>query len=106
MRVDFLQEQEGRNAEGRFMKGYSGNLIAGPPERRNKATKAAELLLGRVLRRPKAAGVALASSSTYRWLSASSPASRTSTFGSCWPASAQIGARLKARESGEIGRAK
>ncbi|MBV8589494.1 MAG: hypothetical protein JO212_05445 [Acetobacteraceae bacterium] len=25
MRVDFLQEQEGRNVEGRFMKGYSGN---------------------------------------------------------------------------------
>ena len=25
MRVDFLQEQEGRNAEGLFTKGYSGN---------------------------------------------------------------------------------
>src|SRR5215469_4258431 len=45
MPVDFLQEQEGRDADGRFMKGYSGNPNGRPPGRRNKATEAAEVLL-------------------------------------------------------------
>ena len=45
MPVDFLQEQEGRGADGRFMKGYSGNPDGRPPGRRNKATEAAEVLL-------------------------------------------------------------
>jgi Family of unknown function (DUF5681) len=45
MPVDFLQEQEGRDADGRFMKGYSGNPDGRPPRRRNKATEAAEVLL-------------------------------------------------------------
>src|SRR5215471_12290584 len=45
MPVDFVQEQEGRDADGRFMKGYSGNPNGRPPGRRNKATEAAEVLL-------------------------------------------------------------
>jgi Family of unknown function (DUF5681) len=45
MPVDSLQEQEGRDADGRFMKGCSGNPHGRPPGRRNKATEAAELLL-------------------------------------------------------------
>jgi hypothetical protein len=45
MPVDFLQEQEGRDADRRFMKGYSGNSDGRPPGRRNKATEAAEVLL-------------------------------------------------------------
>jgi hypothetical protein len=45
MPVNFLQEQEGRDADGRFMKGYSGNPNGRPPGRRNQATEAAEVLL-------------------------------------------------------------
>jgi Family of unknown function (DUF5681) len=45
MPVNFLQEQEGRDADGRFLKGHSGNPDGRPPGRRNKATEAAEVLL-------------------------------------------------------------
>jgi hypothetical protein len=43
--VNFLQEQEDRDADGRFMKRHSGNPDGRPPGTRNKATEAAELLL-------------------------------------------------------------
>lgn len=45
MPVDPMQKQEGRDADGRFAKGYSGNPAGRPPGTRNKATEAAELLL-------------------------------------------------------------
>ena len=45
MPVDFLQKQEGRDAEGRFKKGWSGNPAGRPRGTRNKAIEAAELLL-------------------------------------------------------------
>jgi hypothetical protein len=45
MPVDSLQKQEGRDAEGRFEKGVSGNPAGRPRGARNRATEAAELLL-------------------------------------------------------------
>jgi hypothetical protein len=45
MPVDSLQEQAGRDENGRFVKGCSGNPNGRPPGARNKATEAAELLL-------------------------------------------------------------
>jgi hypothetical protein len=45
MPVNSLQEQEDRDAEGRFTKGHSGNPQGRRPGSRNKATEAAELLL-------------------------------------------------------------
>ena len=45
MPVDSLQEQEERDADGRFLKGHSGNPHGRRPGSRNKATEAAELLL-------------------------------------------------------------
>jgi Family of unknown function (DUF5681) len=45
MPVDTLQKQEGRDAQGRFRKGESGNPAGRPAGARNKATEAAELLL-------------------------------------------------------------
>ena len=50
MLVDPLGKQEGRDAHGRFEKGYSGNPKSGNPNgrpvgARNKATEVAELLL-------------------------------------------------------------
>ena len=45
MPVDSLQEQEDRDAEGRFTKGHSGNPQGRRLGSRNKATTAAELLL-------------------------------------------------------------
>jgi Family of unknown function (DUF5681) len=45
MPVDSLQEQEGRDENGRFVKGCSGNPGGRPQGARNKATETAELLL-------------------------------------------------------------
>ena len=45
MPVDSLQEQVGRDENGRFVKGCSGNRSGRPLGARNKATEAAELLL-------------------------------------------------------------
>jgi len=45
MPVDSMQEQEGRDPQGRFRKGQSGNPNGRPPGVRNKATETAELLL-------------------------------------------------------------
>jgi len=45
MPVDSLQKQEGRDAEGRFRKGESGNPAGRLRGSRNKAIEAAELLL-------------------------------------------------------------
>jgi Family of unknown function (DUF5681) len=45
MPVDSLQEQEGRDENGRFVKGCSGNPGGRPLGARNKATETAELLL-------------------------------------------------------------
>ena len=45
MPVDSLQEQEDRDAEGRFTKGHSGNPQGRRPGSRNRATELVELLL-------------------------------------------------------------
>jgi hypothetical protein len=45
MPVDSLQKQEGRDAEGRFKKGESGNPAGRLRGSRNKSIEAAELLL-------------------------------------------------------------
>jgi hypothetical protein len=45
MPVDSLQEQAGRDENGRFVKGCSGNPSGRPLGARNKATETAELLL-------------------------------------------------------------
>ena len=45
MPVDSLQKQEGRDAEGRFRKGQSGNPAGRSRGSRNKAIVAAEMLL-------------------------------------------------------------
>jgi hypothetical protein len=45
MPVDFLQKQEGREADGRFRKGWSGNPAGRPRGTRNKAIEAAQILL-------------------------------------------------------------
>jgi Family of unknown function (DUF5681) len=45
MPVDLLQKQEGRDAEGRFRKGWSGNPTGRSRGSRNKSIEAAELLL-------------------------------------------------------------
>ena len=45
MPVDSLQEQEGRDENGRFVKGCSGNPGGRPLGARNKATETAELVL-------------------------------------------------------------
>jgi len=45
MPVDSLQKQEGRDAEGRFRKGESGNPAGRLRGSRNKSIEAAELLL-------------------------------------------------------------
>lgn len=45
MPVDSLQKQEGRDAEGRFRKGQSGNPAGRVRGSHNKAIEAAELLL-------------------------------------------------------------
>jgi hypothetical protein len=45
MPVESVQKQAGRDAEGRFMKGHSGNPDGRPSGTRNKATETVEHLL-------------------------------------------------------------